>query len=80
MPKNIAKKGANNRPDLTWRDHLLMLLYFGAAIEHALMVEYLYAAYSIGGDQIPKEHRKMVEGWRSSILSVAKEEMGHLSR
>ncbi len=78
MPKNIAKKGASNRPDLTWRDHLLMLLYFGAAIEHALMVEYLYAAYSIGGDQIPKEHRKMVEGWRSSILSVAKEEMGHL--
>ena len=76
--KRHAGDGAGKRPDMTWRDHLLMLLYFGAAIEHALMVEYLYAAYSIGGDQIPKKHRKMVQGWRQSIISVAKEEMGHL--
>ncbi len=76
--KKVSDNESNRRPEMTWRDHLLMLLYFGAAIEHALMVQYLYAAYSIGGDQIPKEHRKMVQGWRSSILSVAKEEMGHL--
>jgi Ferritin-like len=66
------------RPDMTSRDHLVMLLISGAEIEHALMVQYLYAAYSINGDQDTKEHRAMVEGWRASILSVAREEMGHL--
>jgi hypothetical protein len=42
------------------------------------MVQYLVAAYSLGGEQIPEAHRPRVEGWRNSILAVAKEEMGHL--
>ena len=42
------------------------------------MVQYLYAAYSINGEQRSKKNREMVEGWRASILSVAREEMGHL--
>ena len=66
------------RPDMTWRDHLVMLLTSGAEIEHALMVQYLYAAYSINGEQRSKKNREIVEGWRASILSVAREEMGHL--
>jgi hypothetical protein len=65
-------------PDMSWRDHLIMLLTSGAEVEHALMVQYLYAAYSINGDQSDPERRALVEGWRSSILSVAREEMGHL--
>ena len=63
---------------MTWRDHVVMLLHIGAAVEHALMVQYLYAAYSIGGDQIPQHRRAMVQRWRDGILSIAKEEMGHL--
>jgi Ferritin-like len=55
-----------------------MLLHIGAEIEHALMVEYLYAAYSLGGDQVPPEHRDEVQRWRASIITVAREEMGHL--
>jgi hypothetical protein len=66
------------RPDMSWRDHLIMLLTSGAEVEHALMVQYLYAAYSINADQPDKESRALVEGWRASILSVAREEMGHL--
>lgn len=66
------------RPDMSFRDHLVMMLTSGAEIEHALMVQYLYAAYSINGDQKSEQHRAIVEGWRSSILSVAREEMGHL--
>jgi hypothetical protein len=66
------------RPDMSWRDHLIMLLTSGAEVEHALMVQYLYAAYSINGDQPDKDRRALVEGWRASILSVAREEMGHL--
>ena len=65
-------------PELTWRDHAIMLLHIAASIEHALMVQYLFAAYSLGGEQLPEAHRPRVEGWRNSILAVAKEEMGHL--
>jgi len=66
------------RPDMSARDYLVMMLTSGAEIEHALMVQYLYAAYSINGDQASDEDHAMVEGWRASILSVAREEMGHL--
>jgi hypothetical protein len=66
------------RPDMTWRDHLLMLLSFGATVEHCLMVQYLYAAYSLRTDIKDERRRKLVEEWRASILAVAKEEMGHL--
>jgi hypothetical protein len=66
------------RPDMSPRDHLVMMLTSGAEIEHALMVQYLYAAYSIDGDHGSKERRALLEGWRASILSVAREEMGHL--
>ncbi|ARU55421.1 hypothetical protein OLMES_1343 [Oleiphilus messinensis] len=62
----------------TWRDYLLMLLKIDAGIEHALMVQYLYAAYSLGGSQVPEDKRKMVRKWQQTILSIAKEEMGHL--
>ncbi len=64
--------------EFAWRDYAIMLLHIAAAIEHALMVQYLYAAYSLGGEQVPMRHRPMVERWRSSILAAAKEEMGHL--
>jgi hypothetical protein len=83
--KKSRKKAAKNSPqkpekrhDMTWRDHLIMLLHIGAAIEHALMVQYLYAAYSLGGEQVPSRHRRTVQRWRETILSVAREEMGHL--
>jgi hypothetical protein len=42
------------------------------------MVQYLYAAYSLGGEQVPKERRDMVRCWQEDILAVAREEMGHL--
>src|SRR5882724_1847039 len=72
-PSRVAHK----RPEMTWKDHLVMLLHIGAEIEHSLMVQYLYAAYSLGGEQVPRRHRLMVRGWQTSILAVAKEEMGH---
>ena len=53
---------------MSYRDHLVMMLTSGAEVEHALMVQYLYAAYSINGDQKSKKHRAMVEGWRAVSL------------
>jgi hypothetical protein len=65
-------------PEFSPTDYLHFLLYIDAEIEHGLMVQYLYAAYSLGGPQVPEEHRPMIQGWREVILGIAKEEMGHL--
>jgi len=78
VPENVGPVHNYQRPDMSPRDYLVMMLTSGAEIEHALMVQYLYAAYSINGDQASKHNRAIVEGWRASILSVAREEMGHL--
>jgi hypothetical protein len=60
------------------RDYIAFLLSIDAEIEHCLMVQYLYAAYSLGGPQVPPEFREAVRGWQEVILGIAKEEMGHL--
>ena len=59
-------------------EHLITLLQMGAAIEHELMIQYLYAAYSLGGDQVPDAHRQKVRVWQQNVLAIAREEMGHL--
>jgi hypothetical protein len=66
------------RREMSWHDYLIALLHMGSALEHSLMVQYLYAAYSLGGEQVPPEHRPMVQQWQETILAVAREEMGHL--
>lgn len=69
---------AAKHPGLTWHDHLVMLLHVAAEIEHGLMVQYLYAAYSLGGrDATPPERQALIKHWQASLLKVAKEEMGH---
>ena len=65
--------------EFTWREYVVYLLTIAAQIEHALMVQYLYAAWSLGGPQVPDEHRDDVAEWRQLILGIAKEEMGHLA-
>lgn len=65
-------------PEFNWRDYAAMLLHVAAEIEHSLMVQYLFAGYSLGGPQVPAELRDDVRAWQETILGVAKEEMGHL--
>lgn len=60
------------------RDYVTYLLSIDAEIEHCLMVQYLYAAYSLGGPQVLPEYRDIVRDWQEAILGIAKEEMGHL--
>ncbi len=64
------------RPDLSERDYVSQLLAIGAHVEHALMVQYLYAAYSLRAERA--EDRELIERWRATLLTVAREEMGHL--
>ena len=66
------------RLEMTWHEQLVWLLHLGATMEHALMVQYLYAAYSLGGPQVPTKYHRKVKEWQDSILAVAREEMGHL--
>ncbi|WP_377828325.1 ferritin-like domain-containing protein [Bradyrhizobium lupini] len=65
-------------PEFTWREFAVFLLTTAAEIEHSLMVQYLYAGWSLGGAQVPEEHQEAVTKWRQIILGIAKEEMGHL--
>lgn len=64
------------------RERLIRLLHIGAAIEHALMVQYLYAAYSLDAIDLPSTappaQLAAIKRWQAEILAIAKEEMGHL--
>jgi rubrerythrin len=76
---DLSKSGVLRKlAHTTWHDHLVMLLHVAAEIEHGLMVQYLYAAYSLDPDKVEGRQRAMVEDWRETLLIVAKEEMGHL--
>ncbi|AOR36056.1 hypothetical protein BFF78_37865 [Streptomyces fodineus] len=65
-------------PEFNWRDYTVLLLHIAAEIEHSLMVQYLFAAYSLGGPQVPGHLRADVRRWQEIVLGIAKEEMGHL--
>jgi hypothetical protein len=80
MPADI---GFTKPDELTWWDWTVFLLHTAAEIEHALMVQYLYAAYSLGeapfqGPNVPSGAQGLVNGWRGMIVGIAREEMGHL--
>lgn len=65
-------------PPLPVRDEAIFLLHTAAEIEHALLAQYLYAAYSLkSSDEVP-DHAEEVTRWRDTLLNIAKEEMGHL--
>jgi Ferritin-like len=73
-----------NKPDeLTWWDWAVFLLHTAAEIEHALLVQYLYAAYSLAdtsftGPRVPTEPGALTGNWRLAITEIAREEMAHL--
>jgi len=64
--------------ELDWHDYTVLLLHTASEIEHSLMVQYLFAAYSLGGPQVPDGLTESVRRWQEVILGIAKEEMGHL--
>jgi hypothetical protein len=63
--------------EITPRDEAIFLLHLGAEIEHSLMVQYLYAAYSLDVDSTTGEDREKARIWQQQILEIAREEMGH---
>lgn len=64
------------------REHALHALYEAAELEHNLMCTYLYAAFSLKNgedDGLYAEEAEAVKRWRSTLMRVAIEEMGHLT-
>ena len=78
--RKVADVGVRRKvpPEFSPHEYAIFLLHIAAELEHVLMVEYLYAGFSLGGPQVPAEHQKAVAEWRETILGIAKEEMGHL--
>jgi len=73
--------GVVAEPEITVenRKELTYLLSQGAELEHALMCQYLYAAFSLKAqtDGLRPEASASVERWRSVLLQIAGEEMLH---
>ncbi len=64
------------------RQPLIYMLCAAAELEHALMCEYLFAAFSLKrstGEGLTAEQLAAVERWRAIVLGVAKQEMLHLA-
>ena len=62
------------------RKELTFLLCQAAELEHSVMCQYLYAAFSLKGPSdagLTPDQRAAVERWRTVILRVADEEMLH---
>ncbi len=66
-------------PPLAARDEAIALLHATAEIEHSLMVQYLYAAYSIGEVPPGDAREPKVKLVRHLLLHIAREEMAHLA-
>jgi hypothetical protein len=70
-------------PPLPPRDEAILLLHATSEVEHSLMVQYLYAAYSVG-DPVPVTNppdprAPKIELIRYLLLHIAREEMAHLA-
>jgi rubrerythrin len=65
-------------PPLEPRDEAVFLLTAAAEIEHALMVQYLYAAYSLRVVESDPVFPKL-KPLQDLLLQIAREEMGHLA-
>ncbi len=64
------------------REEILHALYEAAELEHNLMCTYLYAAFSLKDSEaegLRPEEVEAVRRWRSELVKVSVEEMGHLT-
>lgn len=79
LPKTKSPTGLyfQKPAEQSWGEWLVFLLQTAAEIEHSLMVQYLYAGYSITPSFGTSEYDMLVQ-WKSTVLGVAVEEMGHL--
>ncbi|MBV9175005.1 MAG: ferritin-like protein [Chloroflexi bacterium] len=64
------------------REALIYVLCLAAELEHSIMSQYLYAAFSLkqGADEnVTSEQLEAIERWRKAVTHVATQEMLHLA-
>ena len=64
------------------REPLIYMLCAAAELEHALMCEYLFAAFTLKRsteEGLSEDQLAAVERWRRTLLMIAKQEMLHLA-
>jgi Ferritin-like len=67
--------------DVTHRRRLVALLTEAAELEHALMCQYLYAAFSMKRrpeEGVTWQQLELMRRWEASIMLIARQEMEHL--
>ena len=69
-----ARKSMHD-PPLEPRDEAVFLLTAAAEVEHALMVQYLFAAYSL---RVQEDSDAKLRQVQELLIQIAREEMGHL--
>jgi hypothetical protein len=75
----IEETGIPSIPGRTARLKAVNLLQIAAEVEHALMAQYLYAAYSLDEafEQGDGETTRVVDRWKRDIRTIARQEMAH---
>jgi hypothetical protein len=64
------------------REALIYMICEAAELEHCLMCEYLFAAFSLKdgvGEGVSEDQLAAIQRWRSTLLGVAAQEMLHLA-
>lgn len=66
-------------PKMRPREEAIFWLSAAAEIEHALMVQYLFAAYSVDPESVPSENgaQRQAGDIKNRLLQISREEMGH---
>jgi hypothetical protein len=82
----LALRGGRAEPEAPFviehREELIYMLGQAAELEHGIMIQYLFAAYSLkqeADEGLTAAQLETVNRWRSIILRVATEEMLHLA-
>jgi hypothetical protein len=77
-----AGVGADGAIHLEHREALIYTLGKAAELEHLVMLQYLYAAFSLKQgvrDGLSETDAERVERWRRTLLEIAEQEMLHLA-
>lgn len=71
------------RDEMSWWDWAVVFLHTAIEVEYALMIQYRYAANSLAqadfaGIDVAADAVNRTANWRTTIISVVREEMAHL--
>ena len=71
----------NNEYTIRTREELILALQEAAHVEHGLLLQYLYAAFSMKqteAEGLQWDEMELVNAWKGDLLRIARDEMGHL--